>query len=574
VRGTPNDDPTLLRLIVEKVGFIAAGVLIGLAFHYPSERAGAVLGWVAVLVLVWFITGTERFKLNLFIYGVVLHALGFYWLPETLSRFGGFPFEIALGLFVIYCLASSLQFVLCGWLYQRLRYSIIAPSYLAFPLAWMATEYLVPRLFPWSLSHTQITWRQFALIAQGADTEVLSGLLLWWGVMFVSIIRERRISRWMLGSFLIGAALLTWGGNRRDDVATRLLLSPKILISTIQGNVDVFEKGEAEHFDDNLKVYRELSKKAAEQGAKMIFWPETVLTNWTPQNLLELRNSKFDPAPGLKVPLLYGALTYNQRSAEDYSQLISQALATPDEEYREFRKVERYNSALGIDEQGRVVGRYHKRVLMAFGEYLPWVNLFPGIRHLSPHTGNFDAGRIHTPIPFQVQTTERGKPKVVSLNIMPLICYEDLVPSLSREGVLAGATLLANLTNDAWYGKTAAPYQHHLIASWRAIQTHRYLIRATNTGYSAVVNPLGETIADLPIFSAGYLFAEVATFDFQTVYVRYGSIVAWCLLVLVLIALVLPPLPEDEQVASLSPRSPVANLPSQGFGGQRPIGRR
>ena len=108
-----------------------------------------------------------------------------------------------------------------------------------------------------------------------------------------------------------------------------------------------------------------------------------------------------------------------------------------------------------------------------------------------------------------------------TLKVAPLICYEDTVPRPAREAALGGAELLVNLTYDTWFGRSAAPHEHHLIAAFRAIENRRFLVRATNTGLSAVVDPLGRTIARLPAFSEGAVAAKVVLLDDRTLYARF-----------------------------------------------------
>ncbi len=119
-----------------------------------------------------------------------------------------------------------------------------------------------------------------------------------------------------------------------------------------------------------------------------------------------------------------------------------------------------------------------------------------------------------------------------------LICYEDTVTSPARDATRQGAELLVNLTYDTWFGRTAAQYQHHLIAIFRAIENRRFLIRSTYTGYTAVVNPLGKTIAAIPPFSEGKLTVDVSLMTYQSSYTQYvGELPWWGLLALMLAAL-------------------------------------
>jgi apolipoprotein N-acyltransferase len=135
-------------------------------------------------------------------------------------------------------------------------------------------------------------------------------------------------------------------------------------------------------------------------------------------------------------------------------------------------------------------------------------------------------------MPFADGFTPGGGPYTLdlqgSIHVGPLICYEDLMPELTRAFVKTGkANVFVNLTNDAWYGRTVAPWQHARLAQWRAIETRRSLVRVTNTGITSVINPNGEMIQSLPLFKATVLKADVPLLDGETLYIRFGDWFAW-----------------------------------------------
>jgi apolipoprotein N-acyltransferase len=149
--------------------------------------------------------------------------------------------------------------------------------------------------------------------------------------------------------------------------------------------------------------------------------------------------------------------------------------------------------------------------------------VFPFLKDINATAGQFTAGRAPAVLSY---TLSNG----TEVKVSPLICYEDIVPSMSRDAVNSGAELLINQTNDAWFGDTVAPYQHHLIASFRAIETDRYLLRSTNTGLTAVVDPLGRTLASLLPSTEGILPMEVSLRDTKTVYTRLPIPFLWLIL--------------------------------------------
>ena len=145
--------------------------------------------------------------------------------------------------------------------------------------------------------------------------------------------------------------------------------------------------------------------------------------------------------------------------------------------------VKAFNTAFFTDTKGRILARYHKQVLLAFGEYLPFANLLSWIPAM-PFADGFTPGP--GPVVFHLPR---------SVRVAPLICYEDLMPELARKFVSeTRANVLVNLTNDAWYGKSVGPWQHLRLAQSRAIETRRSLLRVTNTGVTSLVNAKGELV--------------------------------------------------------------------------------
>src|ERR1041384_1884020 len=182
------------------------------------------------------------------------------------------------------------------------------------------------------------------------------------------------------------------------------------------------------------------------------------------------------------------------------------------------RDFKAFNTAFIADARGRVLGRYHKQVLLAFGEYIPFSKVLSLIP-VMPFADGFTAG--DAPLSFNLR---RG------IRLTPLICYEDLMPDISRRAVSeTRANLLVNMTNDAWYGPTVAPWQHARLAQWRSIETRRTLLRVTNTGVTTWVNAKGEVQDVLPLFTSGVLHAQVELLDEETYYVRFGDWFAWAM---------------------------------------------
>jgi len=242
-----------------------------------------------------------------------------------------------------------------------------------------------------------------------------------------------------------------------------------------------------------------------------------------------VRGSAYDPFPGSTLPIIYGTLGFRERSLAEYQRLLRENPSLKGTVLAKQLRHSRFNSVFTIDADGKVIGRYHKRVLMPFGEYIPFSDLYPVMKLWMPQTGDFSKGDLDgiTTVPLR---------SGVTVSLAALICYEDLIPALAGEAVQKGAQLLVNFTNDVWYGDTAAPYQHHLLALWRAIETRRYFLRVTNTGYTAVVDPLGKTIAGLPIFTEGVLLEDVKLLNIKTLYAKIGDFPVWVISIIIVLA--------------------------------------
>lgn len=495
--------------------YLLSGAALAGASLYPET-------WVSLLLALAFSVGVAvalaqpgTIYRGLFLAGLSFHFLAFYWIPETIELFGGFSITGSILVFILFSVTASLQFLLFGLLWKIIASNTFRTFGLALPVAWMFVEHIFPRLFPWQLGHALIIFTPLASLAEFVGVTPLSGLLLWWAAVLTRFVGRLRWSASDLAVTAVVSVLLGLLGHAQTGHITTLLRkSPEVTIAMIQGNLGTDRKNVASFFSANIERYRALSDEAVAAGAQLVFWPESVVNQWLPEAIRNVRGGEYDPAPELTVPLVYGTLSYADRSPEEIAELRrrypQQERLVREMSYR------KYNAAVGIHPDGSIAGRYYKRILMPFGEYLPFEDMFPTLREISPQTGDFTEGSIKEPIEIRLPNTAVDE---VRLGI--LICYEDLVPALSAEQVRAGATVLVNLTNDAWYGDTAAPHQHHLLAQWRAIEARRYLLRVTNTGKTALVNPLGQTTAMLPVFVEDTLLANISPLDEVTFYARW-----------------------------------------------------
>ncbi len=416
-------------------------------------------GLIAALCFSYAIKSSTPY-LSVYIGGVLAIGAAFYWLIGTIESFGGFSLIPSLLIYLFFVLASASSFLVAVYFYKGL------PSFLPrVAISFTAVELLPYLLFPWKFGHLLLEVTPVAQLASIGGASLLTFVLF----MFAESIVNKRAKY-----FIISLAILSIGFLIKAESQNHLLN-----VTVVQANVSTEKKRDVLSFVDNLSRYIELTPK---DPKSLVIWPESVFQEWIHEGI---RFKHQDPRLE-KLPnnFIFGSLTFES-------------------------EIKYYNSALAIKPNGEILPPYHKRVLMPFGEFMPLADKFPSLLALNPQVGQFSAGK---------------KPRVWdfgSFKISPLICYEDIVPSMSRDSVLEGAELLVNLTNDAWFGDSFAPTQHNRIASFRAIENGRYLIRSTNSGKTAVINPKGQITAQLPHFSDGVLNTSVSPSKNQTIYSKY-----------------------------------------------------
>ncbi len=454
------------------------------------------LAWVAFVPLLWSLAQapSARAAARLgFVAGLTTNLPAFYWLVYTINVFGGFSYPLALFFYVCLSLYTASQFVLFALAWRRTG---PGPLALAAPLLWVSLELLFPNLFPWRMAHCQLHVPVLLQVGDLTGPFGLSFVMVWVSAALAELIARRR------GAPLVAAAsatlaLVGYGVWRLPVVERAIASAPTVRVALVQGNVGIKEKGDVRYFDVNLDKYLELSEPR-QDSTDLIVWPETVSQHWVQADAIRLEE-KENPFDGLRTHLVFGGLAFR--------------LLGPNE-------AEEFNSAFVVGPQGVVLGRYDKRILMPFGEYLPFASYFPFIKSLSPETGGFTAGTTATV--FDVA----GKAKVGQL-----ICYEDLLPSMSRHATQAGAEMLLNILNDAWYGDTAAPYQHQALALWRAIENRRYLLRGSNSGVTSIIDAAGRVVAEGGLFTAEVVSGTVPRLQLSTFYTRYGDVFGWLVVV-------------------------------------------
>ncbi|MBP1684914.1 MAG: lnt [Deltaproteobacteria bacterium] len=453
------------------------------------------LAWVAFVPLLWAVrhaaTAREAARVGC-IAGLATNLPAFYWLVYTIHVFGGFGYPLAVLFYLCLTLFTSCEFVVFA---LALRRTGPGPLALAAPALWVTLEFLYPNMFPWRMGHCQFHAPVLMQIGELTGPYGLSFVMLWVSAGLALLLDQPR--RWLpLGAAAMASLAVVLYGVLRLPVIDRALgAAPTFRVALVQGNVGIKEKGDVRYFDINLEKYQELSDPL-QANTDVLVWPETVSQRWVEDGTTRLEG-KDNPFDDLRTHLIFGGLAFRAHG-------------------RSQQRPEEFNSAFLVGPGGVVLDRYDKHILMPFGEFIPLASYFPAIASLSPETGSFTAGTgVEV---FEVP----GK-----VRIGPLICYEDLLASMSRQATAAGAEVLLNILNDAWYGNTAAPHQHQALALWRAIENRRYLLRGSNTGVTSIIDPAGRVVAEGQLFSTEVISGTVHRLHVTTFYTRYGDVFAW-----------------------------------------------
>ena len=448
-----------------------------------------------------------------FLSGFVYHILTLHWIVLVLGRYGGLPTPVGFGAMLLLSaymgLYTGLFCVLLSFLsgrWQRRERSIASLIWTA-PVLWIGLEYLRGMLFtglPW-LDIGYGLYRE-PMLMQSADLggHALVGfaLVLANGIAFAMLARTRsaecgdqhnRRRPLLLASCLL-FFLFGYSYVRYQALPSLYGHGPEARVAVVQGNIRQDEKWSRAKKQETVAIYTRLSRRAlAGQATDLLVWPETALPFYPQQDPLVREVQQLVRQE--KVYLLTGAPTY--RPHRD----------GPDDkpQYRY------YNSALLFGPDGKVVDGYAKQHLVPFGEYVPLKKLLFFLAPLVENSGDFSPGKSARPLVLGDR-----------LRLGILICFESIFPDIARSEVRAGANLLVNLTNDAWYGRSSAPYQSLAMAVFRAVENKRSLLRAANTGISALVEPSGKIIVRSQIFVPAVLRGKVPVLEQQTVFVRGG----------------------------------------------------
>jgi len=496
---------------------------LALAAASPPSPAG-LLAWAAFVPLFIALEGAgarESFLIGL-VSGLVFYLGTVYWVVHSMYYFGGVPLWISVAVMLLLALYLAVYTGLFAFLSRALRPMPVAARMLAVPAVWVALEYMRGTLFtgfPWMLlGYTQTPYLPLIQIAGITGVWGVSYLVMavnaavfmyLWPALTGDPVPGRRAAAPVLGLLAFSVAYGLFAMARVDAGATA---GKELAVGIAQGSIDQSVKWATGYQDKTVDIYASLSREAAEDGARLIVWPETAMPFFFESNRAG-RESVFEVARETGSYILTGSLGYNYNPGSDGP---------------ESKGVLYFNSAYLIAPDGRIAGRYDKHHLVPYGEYVPLKRFLPFVKKLTEGAGEFAAGPGAVPLTFEG----------VSMGV--LICYEATFPGLSREFVRNGAGLLVNITNDAWFGRTSAPYQHLAMTRMRAVENRVFIVRSANTGISAVIDPAGRVVERSSLFERTYLKGRVGPGRGRTtIYTALGDFFAYACLAASALAVVL-----------------------------------
>jgi len=498
---------------------LISGILIVLSFPpfdlYP-------FAWVSLVPLLVssYNSNYKRAFSSGFICGLVYFVGTVYWVYHSMYFYGNIPLPISFLIMIILSGYLALYTGTFSLVFNFLRNRTPIPSSILVPLIWISLEYLRTYAltgFPWALmGYSQY---RFLRVIQISD---LTGI---YGVSFIItafnglifdiylIIRKwHKFNNWKL-SFMIGTIFtlliicftLIYGSTRLASVWN----NGRIRISIVQGNIPQEKKWDRRYQKEVFEKYITLTETLKESKPDIIIWPESALPFPFGYNqILTKRLIEFQKKQDSY--LLFGTVLVRET-------LDSKPLLT--------------NSVVLLAPDGEIVSTYDKIHLVPYGEYVPLQRLFPFIHRMVTAIGDFTPGK-------DIVIMRAGKAKIGNL-----ICYEIIFPGLVRKFVKRGANLIVTVTNDAWFGRTSAPYQHFTTAVFRAVENRVPIARAANTGISGFIDPFGRMIQRSGIFVDALLTQDITLGRGNTFYARHGDIFSYICIGLLMMTFLITYLP-------------------------------
>ncbi|MBI2605190.1 MAG: apolipoprotein N-acyltransferase [Deltaproteobacteria bacterium] len=475
--------------------------------------------------------------------GISIVFTGFYWVSDVAVNFGGLPWIVGKLVLVVFSLFGEMQFLLFGIAafhlirrasVRRYGWKPAAAVLVGLPILYTAIDFHYPRIFPNTVGHGLYGWFALAQVAEWTGVAGLTLLMLTVNVAVAALfgltaypVSARRCFAVLAVAAAAALAVSGWGRGRiRALEAAEKEFARELRLSIAQANIGDVEKLAAERGSTAavnlvLNAYRTMSLETKERfHPDVVIWPETayplLYTHLENENANRAGAARdrwiLDLVAELGTPLIFGG--YSTDGRRDY------------------------NSIFYVRPPEKLVGVYRKSILLAFGEYVPLGPLAPLVIGLVPSIADF--GRGSGPTLMEIAAKDGTRDSERPLRFSPQICYEGIIPDFTRAGARLGADFILNVTNDSWFGNTSEPWIHFWITAFRAIELRVPLVRATNTGFTAVIGVTGKILDRSSLFTPVFFEhalklpsdAQKARPELQpTFYFIHGEVFAYALTV-------------------------------------------
>jgi len=479
---------------------ILSGLLLFACFPLVNWTA---LVWVACLPLLAAVVSARRRSSGFWLgslAGAVFLSGSCYWFVSVMEGYGGLNPMVAVGVLILFVTVFSTFYGVFGLIETAVARRSVGAALFLSPFLWVAMElartYLITG-FPWNLLGYAVRPVGLEQLASIAAVYGLSFLAVATSALVAWVLLEpiRRVSWIALVVWVAALAAGNWllqpppAGPEPNVV---LLVQPDIPLgeAAMDNWVPWVSPGPLNSLvEESVEASRESG--ASPSSPPLLVWPESSAPFYFNRDPV-FRGAMENMAKQSGAYVISGTVTF-----------LGQGTSQPQ------------NAAVLLAPDGRMLLQYDKIHLVPFGEYVPWW-AFPGkVGKITAEVGNFVPGKS-----VQVARTPEG---VIGI----FICYEAIFPQLARKFAADGAGVLVNISDDGWYGNSSAPFQHFEMARFRAIENGRFLLRGTNNGITAIVDPYGRIRKEIPRNQFGILTGHFRYLSKKTFYTKHGDVFAW-----------------------------------------------
>jgi len=464
--------------------------------------------------------------------GLFFFAITFYWIPFLPAENVTVPY-LMLPAYLVMAAYLALYIGLFGALLRLVHARVTTRVVLTAPFMWLVVELLRARGtlgFPWaSLGYALYEYPRFIQFASFCSV---------YGVGFVLVVvnalvydsfvskRMRKLTGVLAACCFIAAAGVSGSLMMRDAGAPQSAgedraggmtggspggkpggttpAATELKVGLVQPNMSSSIKWDERFRAHNLQVLLQLTEKIGRERPDLIIWPETATPFYFRQEpayveLLMRTVNKLD------IPLLIG---FPDALPKDGDYVY-------------------YNSAGLIVPKWGLVEKYNKVHLVPFGERIPYDDVFTFLQKVDLGEGDFQRGDTYTVFKLGTEPGSAVRPEVRGATFSVLVCFESIFPELIRSFKQRDAQFLVNITNDEWFGRTAAPYQHAYMAVFRAVETRSSIARCANTGVSMLIDPWGRITLQSGLFTREALVGTIRLMATKTFFTRHGFLLLW-----------------------------------------------